>query len=189
MGRIRKAGSLPNSGKVVGRRLAREKYVPFFDRAESRMACSERGLEIAYLKDPIDLLVVPDPGLGADPRDRRSLLRLNYEFAQWSSLYAGRPYPHRTRHHQARRHVDAAIRKWMEANPDEGQELRRKNKSFVFFRKGRPCRIRGSARRAGVPLTARRSIAVDRVCMSMARRSSSRRIFRSRPSLRTIFAS
>ena len=26
------------------------------------------------------------------------------------------------------------IREWMEANPEDGKELRRKNKSYVFFR-------------------------------------------------------
>ena len=55
-----------------------------------------------------------------------------------------------------------AIRKWMAENPDGGKELRRQNKSFVFFRAvGLP--ENEEARGAqGVPLTATRSIAVDR---------------------------
>ena len=55
------------------------------------------------------------------------------------------------------------IRKWMAENPDGGKELRRQNKSYVFFRNtGLP--ENEEARGAqGVPLTASRSIAVDRV--------------------------
>jgi membrane-bound lytic murein transglycosylase A len=55
------------------------------------------------------------------------------------------------------------IRKWMAENPDGGKELRRLNKSYVFFRDtGLPPNeeARGAQ---GVPLTATRSIAVDRV--------------------------
>jgi len=55
------------------------------------------------------------------------------------------------------------IRKWMAENPDGGKELRRQNRSYVFFRNtGLP--ENEEARGAqGVPLTASRSIAVDRV--------------------------
>ena len=54
------------------------------------------------------------------------------------------------------------IRKWMADNPEGGKELRRQNKSYVFFRTvGLP--EHEEARGAqGVPLTATRSIAVDR---------------------------
>jgi membrane-bound lytic murein transglycosylase A len=54
------------------------------------------------------------------------------------------------------------IRKWMAENPDGAKELRRQNKSYVFFRKtGLP--ENEEARGAqGVPLTAGRSVAVDR---------------------------
>ena len=65
------------------------------------------------------------------------------------------------------------IRKWMAENPDRRKELRRQNKSYVFFRiTGLECR-REPAGAQGVPLTPGRSIAVDRVCTSTARRSSS----------------
>ncbi len=54
------------------------------------------------------------------------------------------------------------IRDWMEANPDEGKELRRKNRSFVFFHEtalGEQDECIGSQ---GVPLTPLRSAAVDK---------------------------
>jgi len=54
------------------------------------------------------------------------------------------------------------IREWMEGNPDEGKELRRKNRSFVFFSKI-PLNEQDECIGAqGVPLTAGRSLAVDK---------------------------
>ena len=41
------------------------------------------------------------------------------------------------------------IREWMEANPDEGEALRRENKSYVFFKRDRARRRRRAAGRAG----------------------------------------
>jgi membrane-bound lytic murein transglycosylase A len=54
------------------------------------------------------------------------------------------------------------IRDFMEANPEEGKELRRKNRSFVFFREtplGAQDECIGAQ---GVPLTPGRSLAVDK---------------------------
>jgi membrane-bound lytic murein transglycosylase A len=54
------------------------------------------------------------------------------------------------------------IRDWMEANPEEGNELRRKNRSFVFFTET-PLRPHEECIGAqGVPLTPWRSLAVDK---------------------------
>jgi len=54
------------------------------------------------------------------------------------------------------------IREWMEANPREAVELRRKNRAFVFFRESKLAPHEPSIGAQGVPLTARRSVAVDR---------------------------
>jgi len=54
------------------------------------------------------------------------------------------------------------IRDWMEANPDEGKELRRKNRSFVFFRETNLGEHDECIGAQGIPLTPGRSLAVDR---------------------------
>lgn len=54
------------------------------------------------------------------------------------------------------------IRAWMEANPDEGRDLRRKNKSFVFFTETALKAHEECIGAQGVPLTPMRSLAVDR---------------------------
>ena len=162
MGRKRKAESFPNSGRVV-RRIARGKYVPFFDRAQIEDgALATRGLEIAYLKDANDLLFIQIQGSARIRLTDGSLLRVNYD------SHNGHPYTPVGRILIERGIIKRedmsmdAIRKWMAENPDGGKELRRQNKSFVFFRTvGLP--ENEEARGAqGVPLTATRSIAVDR---------------------------
>ena len=54
------------------------------------------------------------------------------------------------------------IRQWMTANPDEGRELRRKNRSFVFFRETGLKDDDEPVGAQGIPLTSGRSIAVDK---------------------------
>ena len=54
------------------------------------------------------------------------------------------------------------IRKWMAANPDRRRELRRQNKSYVFFRITGLADDERAGGAQGVPLTPGRSIAVDR---------------------------
>jgi membrane-bound lytic murein transglycosylase A len=54
------------------------------------------------------------------------------------------------------------IREWMEQNPEGGNELRRQNKSYVFFREVQLSDKDEAVGAQGVPLTPGRSIAVDK---------------------------
>jgi len=162
MGRKRKAESFPNTGRVV-RRISRGKYVPYFDRAQIEDgALATRKLEICYLRDANDLLFIQIQGSARVRLTDGTLLRVNYD------SHNGHPYTPVGRiliERDIIKREDMSmdrIRKWMAENPDGGKELRRQNKSFVFFRNtGLP--ENEEARGAqGVPLTASRSIAVDR---------------------------
>jgi membrane-bound lytic murein transglycosylase A len=163
MGRKRKAESFPNTGRVV-RRISRGKYVPYFDRAQIEDgALATRNLEIAYLRDANDLLFIQIQGSARVRLTDGTLLRVNYD------SHNGHPYTPVGRILIERGIIAREdmsmdrIRKWMAENPDGGKELRRLNKSYVFFRDtGLPPNeeARGAQ---GVPLTATRSIAVDRV--------------------------
>src|SRR3954453_18949284 len=162
MGRKRKADGFPNTGRVV-RRITRGEYVPYFDRAQIEDgALATRNLEIAYLKDANDLLFVQIQGSARIRLTDGSLLRVNYD------SHNGHPYTPVGRILIERGIIPREemsmerIRKWMAENPDGGKDLRRQNKSYVFFRNtGLPDNeeARGAQ---GVPLTAGRSIAVDR---------------------------
>jgi membrane-bound lytic murein transglycosylase A len=54
------------------------------------------------------------------------------------------------------------IREWMEQNPDGAKELRRQNRSYVFFREVQLADKDEAVGAQGVPLTPGRSIAVDK---------------------------
>src|SRR5262249_28944779 len=54
------------------------------------------------------------------------------------------------------------IREWMEQNPDGADELRRQNRSYIFFREVNLSDKDEAVGAQGVPLTAGRSIAVDK---------------------------
>ena len=164
MGRKRKAEGFPNTGRVV-RRLARGKYVPYFDRAAIEDgALATRNLEICYLKDANDVLFIQIQGSARVRLQDGTVLRAQLRRPQRPSLHAGRPHPDRARHHQARGHVDGP-------HPQmDGGESRRRRRSCG----GRTSPMCSSATTGlpeneeargaqGVPLTALRSIAVDRV--------------------------
>jgi membrane-bound lytic murein transglycosylase A len=53
------------------------------------------------------------------------------------------------------------IGEWMRANPQSAEEVRRQNRSFVFFRIAGLSDDREAVGAQGVPLTPGRSIAVD----------------------------
>ena len=162
MGRKRKAESFPNTGRVV-RRIARGKYVPYFDRAAIEDgALATRNLEICYLKDANDLLFIQIQGSARVRLTDGSLLRVNYD------AHNGQPYTPVgriliERNIIAREDMSMdRIRKWMAENPDGGKELRRQNKSYVFFRNTGLPESEEARGAQGVPLTSGRSIAVDR---------------------------
>jgi len=162
MGRRRKGDAFPNSGRVV-RRISRGKYVPYFDRAQIEDgALATRNLELCYLKDPNDLLFAQIQGSARVHFADGSLLRITYD------SHNGQPYTPVGRILIERGIIPREemsmdrIRKWMAENPEGSKELRRQNKSFVFFRNSGLPEHEEARGAQGVPLTAGRSIAVDR---------------------------
>src|SRR4051812_46780801 len=162
MGRKRKAEGFPNNGRVV-RRIARGKYVPYFDRAQIEDgALATRNLELAYLRDANDLLFIQIQGSARIRLTDGTLLRVNYD------SHNGQPYTPVGRVLIQRGIIPREemsmerIRKWMAENPEGGKELRRQNKSFVFFRTVKLPEHEEARGAQGVPLTATRSIAVDK---------------------------
>ena len=134
-----------------------------FDRTEIEDgAIAGRGLEICYVKDPIDAFFAQIQGSTRVKLDNGQLLRLNY-IASNGQPYTpvGRFLIDRGIYSKEEMSMDK-IREWMEANPEEGKDLRRKNRSFVFFQEialGAQDECIGAQ---GIPLTPLRSLAVDK---------------------------
>ncbi len=138
---------LPNKGRVF-RKIGRRKLVPYYDRAEIEDgAIAGRGLEICWLKDQTDLLFTQIQGSARVRLEDGSTLRINYD------AHNGYPYTPVGRILIDRNIIPKdqmsmqKIREWMEQNPDGAKELRRQNRSYVFFSRGGT--LRQSMKRSG----------------------------------------
>jgi membrane-bound lytic murein transglycosylase A len=153
---------LPNGGQVY-RKIGRRKLVPYYDRAEIEDGAIEgRGLEICWLRNQTDLLFAQIQGSARVLVDDGSTIRINYD------SHNGYPYTA-----VGRLLIDRGIipkeqmsmqriREWMDQNPDGANELRRQNRSYVFFREVQLSDKDEAVGAQGVPLTPGRSIAVDK---------------------------
>lgn len=156
------APSLPNNGPVY-RKIGRRKLVPYYDRAEIEDgAIAGRGLEICWLKSQTDLLFTQIQGSARVRLEDGSTIRINYD------SYNGYPYTAVGRILIERNIIPKEqmsmqrIRQWMTDNPDGARELRRQNRSYVFFREVKLSDNDEAIGAQGLPLTPGRSIAVDK---------------------------
>ena len=156
------ATSLPNKGPVY-RKIGRRKLVPYYDRGEIEDGIiAGRGLELAWLKDPTDLLFAQIQGSARIRFDDGGTVRINYD------AYNGYPYTAVGRVLIERGIIPREdmsmqkIREWMAQNPDGANELRRQNRSYIFFRQINLSDKDEAVGAQGIPLTAGRSIAVDK---------------------------
>jgi membrane-bound lytic murein transglycosylase A len=156
------AVGLPNKGEVF-RKIGRRKLVPYYDRAEIEDgAIAGRGLEICWLKEQTDLLFAQIQGSARVRLEDGSTVRINYD------AHNGYPYTAVGRILIDRGIIPKEqmsmqkIREWMDQNPDGAKELRRQNRSYVFFREVQLSDKDEAVGAQGVPLTPGRSIAVDK---------------------------
>jgi membrane-bound lytic murein transglycosylase A len=143
-------------GRVDGRRV-----VPYFDRAQIEIgAAPVAGKEIVWVEDSVELFFMQIQGSGRVKLDNDGMIALGY--AEQNG------YPYRS---IGRLLVDRGdlplekasmqgIKAWAKQNPGKLQELLNYNASYIFFRE-MPPNLPGPLGALGVPLTARRSIAVD----------------------------
>lgn len=154
--------SMPNKGQVF-RKIGRRKLVPYYDRAEIEDgAIAGRGLEVVWLKSQTDLLFIQIQGSARIKLEDGSVVRINYD------AHNGFPYMPVGRILIERNIIPKdqmsmqKIREYMEQSPDAAKELRRQNRSYVFFREVKLAADDEAVGAQGVPLTAGRSIAVDK---------------------------
>jgi membrane-bound lytic murein transglycosylase A len=124
-------------------------------------ALAGKGLEICWIKNPVDAFFAQIQGSTRVRLDDGQLLRLNYIASN------GKPYTP-----VGRIMIDQGlctpedmsmdkIREYMESNPDAGRALREKNRSFVFFSETQLKPDDEPLGAEGIPLTPWRSLAVD----------------------------
>lgn len=143
-------------GRLEGRRV-----VPYFNRAQiDEGSAAVAGKEIVWVEDAVELFFLQIQGSGRVKLDSGETIMLGYADQNG--------YPYRS---IGRLLVDRGdlplerasmqgIKAWAGQNPAKLQELLNYNASYVFFRELSPD-LPGPLGALGVPLTARRSIAVD----------------------------
>jgi membrane-bound lytic murein transglycosylase A len=143
-------------GRLEGRRV-----VPYFDRSQiERGRGAVAGKEIAWVDDPIDLFFLQIQGSGRIALESGEAIRVGY------AEQNGHPYRSIGRVLAERGDLPLektsmqGIKAWAQANPDKLTELLNQNGSYVFFRE-LPADTAGPPGALGVPLTPRRSVAVD----------------------------
>ncbi len=151
-------GPKPIVERVVGR-VQGEQFMPYYSRREidEAAALQGRGLEIAWVDDPVDLFFLHIQGSG--------LIRLP-DGAQLSVGYAGQNgWPYRSigrllvdRGEVSREDMSMQrLRRYLSDHPQKRAEVFSYNESYVFFR----VLQNGPLGSLEVPLTSSRSIATD----------------------------
>ena len=155
-------GPFPNTGRAF-RQTPTGELVPYFDRGEIEDgALDGQHLEICWLRSPADALSVQIEGSARVRLEDGTLLRISYD------AHNGYPFVPVGRVLIERRLVAPEessiprIREWMRDNPDGAKMIRRQNRQVVFFRIVGLNDDTEAVGAQGIPLTAGRSIAVDR---------------------------
>lgn len=132
------------------------------EQIETSGILSGRGLEIAWVEDPVELQFLQIQGSGRIRLADGSAIRLGYGGSN------GHPFrslgDELVRRGIYSRHQVSApvIRSWVRRNPQEGAELLQHNSSYVFFREvGHVPADRGPLGAMNRSITAHRTLAVD----------------------------
>jgi len=123
-----------------------------------------RGLEIAWVEDPVDAFFAHVQGAARLKFSDGSSLRITYDGK------TGHPFTAIGRLLVERGEIDsgaismASIRQWLADHPERARPLMEENRSYIFYREA-PVEneVDGPVAAAKVPLTAGRSLAVDRL--------------------------
>ncbi|WP_306117203.1 MULTISPECIES: MltA domain-containing protein [unclassified Roseitalea] len=164
---VDKAGRPPelDAGFRFARRLPDGRLAEYPDRAAIEAgALAGQGLEIAWLADPVDAFFVHVQGAARLAMDDGSVMRVSYDGK------TGHPFTAIGRLLVERGEIDAetvsmqTIRAWLTGHRDRAAALMRENRSYIFFKAMPPGDPRdGPVAAAKIPLTAHRSLAVDRL--------------------------
>ena len=162
-GRRKLGDAFPSKGAFVGRRVGRRKIVPYYDRGQIEDGALDGWhLEICYLHDQVDVLFAQIQGSARIRLEDGAILRVNYDSHNgWPYTPVGRVLVDQKMMNRDQVSMQS-IRDWMEANPDQAKEIRRQNKSYVFFRITDLATEDEAVGGQGVPLVPGRSIAIDR---------------------------
>jgi membrane-bound lytic murein transglycosylase A len=145
-------------GKKIRGRVEGSNFVPYYDRtAIEQGALAQRAPVIAWAADPVELFFLQIQGSGRLRLPDGQVMRIGYD-SQNGRDYTGIGALMRERGLLASGQTSMqGIVAWLRSHPEEGHEIMRENKSFVFFREQQSDPLGA----LGLPVTARVSAAAD----------------------------
>ncbi|MEW6668769.1 MAG: MltA domain-containing protein [Thermodesulfobacteriota bacterium] len=146
-------------GKSIVARIDGKRVLPYYTRAEIEgdRVLAGKNLELAWLKDSLDVTFLQIQGSGRLRLPDRSLLRVGYEIGN------GRPYQSIGRYMIEKGYLTReetsmqSIRRYLTRHPELKEDVLNQNPSYVFFRTVSG----GPYGNINVPLTPGRSLALD----------------------------
>ena len=147
------------SGKRVRGRVDGTSLIPYYDRtAIEEGALAGRGLELAWGADPVEVFFLQVQGSGRLRLPDGSVMRVGYA-SQNGRDYTGIGKLMLDRGLIGKGEASMqGIVAWLHAHPDQGRDIMRENKSFVFFRE---LTGPGPLGAMGLPVVGQVSAAVD----------------------------
>ena len=152
----------PNTGRAF-RQTPTGELVPYYDRGEIEDgALDGQHLEICWLRSAADALSIQVEGSARVRLEDGTLLRIGYDAHNgYPFVPVGRVLIERQL--MPRQEISTQrIREWMRDNPEAAKMVRRLSRQVVFFRIVGLNDDREAIGAQGIPLTAGRSIAVDK---------------------------
>jgi membrane-bound lytic murein transglycosylase A len=146
-------------------RSTAEGFVEYHDRAAiEEGALAGRGLEIAWLADPVDAFFIHVQGAARLRMPDGSQKRVTYAAKSGQRFTGAGKILAALGEIPLEDITMQSIRAWFKANPRRVEEILRQNRSYIFFREA-PVEnpALGPIAAAKVPLTPGRSVAVDRL--------------------------
>lgn len=146
-------------GQRIMARIDGQKIIPYHTRQDiaERKVLEGKNLEIAWLRDPLDIAILQIQGSGIIKLPNRKKIRVGY------SASNGHPYKSIGRYMIDKGYIDIdnlslqTIRSYLNDHPDIKEEVLNYNPSYIFFR----LLDNGPLGNIGVPLTPGRSLALD----------------------------
>jgi membrane-bound lytic murein transglycosylase A len=121
-------------GKSIRGRVDGKNLVPYYDRTQIENGAMTQAPIIAWAADPVALFFLQVQGSGEVRQPDGSTFRIGYD-SQNGRDYTGIGALMRDRGMLQPGHATMQdIVAWLRAHPDEGREVMRANKSYVFFR-------------------------------------------------------
>jgi membrane-bound lytic murein transglycosylase A len=148
--------------RIAGRREG-QALVPYPTRADidSRKILKDQGLEIAWAKDPMDVLDLQIEGSGWLDLGTEGLRRVRYDGNNGRRYRSVGQYVIATGRIPAKKFSRHAFLRYMETHPKERQTLLNINERYIFFRIDLSTASSFAYGNINVPLTPGRSIATD----------------------------